>query len=85
MVDILSPSNQADTWANVRTYMSIPSVQQILIVRADAIGAELLRRGPDGIWPEQPAAITDGELVLESIGFRVALPEIYSTTRLARR
>lgn len=85
IVEILSPSNQAETWANVWAYTSIPSVREILVLRGDAVGAELLRRGPDGTWPEQPVTITDGELVLDSIGFRVPLVEVYATTRLARR
>lgn len=85
IVEILSPSNQADTWANVWAYITIPSVREILILRTDAIGAEILRRQADGTWPERPVAIADGELVLESIEFSVALADIYATTRLARR
>ena len=85
IVEILSLSDQADTWANVWAYTSIPSVREILILRSDAIAAELLRRGSDGLWPEHTAAITDGDLVLESISFRVPLREAYATTRLAAR
>ena len=82
LVEVLSPSNQAKTWSNVWAYTSIPSVQEILVLRSDRIGAELLRRSPDGAWPTRPVAITSGELVLESIGFRVAIAEIYARTRL---
>ena len=85
IVEILSLSNQADTWANVWAYTSIPSVREILILRSDAIAAELLRRGSDGLWPEHTVAIADGDLVLESISFRVPLREAYATTRLAAR
>ncbi|MBV9756765.1 MAG: Uma2 family endonuclease [Alphaproteobacteria bacterium] len=85
IVEILSLSDQADTWANVWAYTSIPSVREILILRSDAIAAELLRRGSDGLWPEHTVAITDGDLVLESISFRVPLREAYATTRLAAR
>lgn len=84
LVEILSPSNQAKTWTNVWTYTSIPSVQEILVLRTDRIAAELLRRAPDGAWPERTIVTTDGELVLESIGFRVRLAELYARTRLAR-
>src|SRR5580698_6031783 len=31
LIEILSPSNEADTWANVWTYTTIPSVREILI------------------------------------------------------
>ncbi len=85
LIEILSPGNQAETWANVWAYTTIPSVREILVVRTASIGAELLRREPDGTWPKRPALIEDGALALESIGFRVTLPAIYRTTRLARR
>ena len=44
IVEILSPSNQAETWANVWTYTTIPSVREILVVHLVAMPAELLRR-----------------------------------------
>jgi hypothetical protein len=58
-------------------------VQEILVLRTDRIGAELLRRSADGIWPERPLVIADGELTLESIALRLALRAAYATTRLA--
>ena len=54
LVEILSPSNQSKTWTNVWTYTSIPSVQEILVLRTDRVGAELLRRSREGDWPERP-------------------------------
>jgi len=83
IIEILSPSNQAETWANVWTYATIPSVQEILVLKTATIGAELLRRNPDGSWPTQPSSIKDGDLTLESIGFTFPLAAAYRTTRLA--
>lgn len=84
LVEILSPGNQARTWTNVWAYTSIPSVREILVLRTDRIGAELLRRSTAGEWPERPMAINqDGELSLESIGFNVALAALYVRTHLA--
>lgn len=82
IVEILSPSNQAETWANVWTYTTIPSVREILVLRSLYIGADLLRRRADGSWPQEPEILTDGDLVLDSIGFRTPLAGIYRTTRL---
>jgi Uma2 family endonuclease len=82
LIKILSPSNQAKTWTNVWAYTSILSVQEILVLRADRIAAELLRRSPQGEWPDRPIAITAGDLMLESIGFRVALTDLYARTGL---
>ena len=46
IVEILSPTNEADTWENVWTYVSIPSVQEVLVLRSASIAADLLRRSP---------------------------------------
>ena len=49
-VEILSPSSEADSWANVWAYTSIPSVHEILVVQSLQVDAELLRRLPGGDW-----------------------------------
>ncbi len=54
IVEILSPSNEAETWSNIWAYSSIPSVREILILHTTAINADLLRRDADGNWPEVP-------------------------------
>jgi len=85
VIEILSPSNQAETCANVWAYATIPSVREILVLKTASIGAELLRRNPDGSWPNQPLSVVDGEVTLESIGFSMSLAAAYRTTRLARK
>jgi Uma2 family endonuclease len=84
IVEILSPSNRADTWRNVWTFTTIPGLQEILLVSSTEVRAEMLRRGSDGTWPASSAVIEEGNLVLESIGLVVPLAAIYRTTRLAR-
>jgi Uma2 family endonuclease len=85
VIEILSPSNEAETRENVWAYATIPSVREILLVRSTGIAAELLRRQPDGNWPEQPEFFEEGgELWLESIGFRIGLGEYYVDTYLSR-
>ena len=83
IIEILSPSNQAETWMNVWAYTTIPTVREIVVFRTAAIGALVLRRDADGAWPDQPTAVTEGELALESIGFRMAINEVYRATWLA--
>jgi Uma2 family endonuclease len=83
LIEILSPSNQAETWANVWTYATIPSVKEILVLKTATIGAELLRRNEDGSWPQWPLTLTSGNLMLESIGLTIPLAAPYRTTRLA--
>jgi len=84
LIKILSPSNASDTWDNVWDYTTIPSVLEILVVHSTRVLAELLRRGADGHWPEEPEEIgADGTLRLESIGFGCGLREAYVQTHLA--
>ena len=45
LLEILSPTNEQDTRDNVWAYMTIPSVQQILLVDSTAVRGEMLRRG----------------------------------------
>ena len=77
LVEILSPGNRRETWSNVWTYTTIPSVREILVMRTDEIRVELLRRGPDGTWPSEPVELTGGDLALESLGFRAPLASLY--------
>ena len=83
LIEILSPSNAADTWSNVPLYATLPSVQEILIVHSTKIAAELLRRAPDGIWPKNTEPVgPDGVIWLESIGLELPLREVYRGTHL---
>ena len=83
-IEIRSPSNEAETRANIWADISIPSVVEILAVHSTRIEAELLRRGADGSWPEQPESLRRGAtLTLASIGFSVPLAALYRTTALA--
>jgi len=83
LIEILSPSNQQETWTNVWAYTTIPSVQEILIVRTATAGAQILRRGPDDSWPDIPANVEGANLVLDSIGFQMKLADLYAGTWLA--
>jgi Uma2 family endonuclease len=84
LIEILSPTNVSKTRANVLAYRTIPTVTEIVVVRSTAIGAEILRRGPDGTWPQHPDMIeADSELRLDSIGFAAPLRAAYRTTDLA--
>jgi Uma2 family endonuclease len=84
MIEILSPSNEKETRANVWAYTTIPSVAEIVILRSTSIAAEVLRRNADGSWPGQPEVIgRDGELRLDSIDFTEPLGSAYRGSGLA--
>jgi Uma2 family endonuclease len=84
LIEVLSPGNSADTWDNVWSYTTIPTVREIVVVHSTSLLAEVLRRGTDGHWPEEPEEIgADGTLRLESIDFACPLHQIYAQTHLA--
>jgi hypothetical protein len=76
-VEILSPSNKAETWANIWSYVTIPSVWEILVLHTSDIRVDLLRR-QDGTWPDDPLTLTLGDTVtLESINFATPVAAFY--------
>jgi Uma2 family endonuclease len=84
LIEILSPSNEVETWANIWAYTTIPSVMEIVILSSTKVEADLLRRRGDGSWPEIPERVgPDGKLTLDSIDFDVTLQDVYRTTALA--
>ena len=81
IVEVLSPSNRADTWSNVWAYTTIPSLREILVLESTSIAADLLRRGPDGSWADRPIRIVEGYTVLESIGLSAPIADFYRGSR----
>jgi hypothetical protein len=58
-------------------------LREIAIVHSTRVRVELLRRGPDGHWPEEPEDIeAGGTLSFESIGFTCPLSSVYDQTHL---
>lgn len=83
LVEVLSPTNEEDTWSNIALYATVPSVTEILIVDSREVAAEVLRRGTDGSWPRNPEAVPpSGMIRLTSIGLEVPLAEVYRGTHL---
>jgi Uma2 family endonuclease len=84
LIEILSPGNASDTWDNVWSYTTIPSVREIAVVHSTRVLVELLRRGADESWPAEPEEIgPGGTLRFDSIGFACALADVYAQTHLA--
>lgn len=84
VVEILSPSNQAETWINVWTYTTMPSLQEVIVFHATSVRADLMRRRKDSTWPDDPERVKDGDLVLQSIGLSTPLADLYRVTGLRR-
>jgi Uma2 family endonuclease len=80
LIEILSPTNHAETWRNVWAYMTIPALREILVVRTVSVGVELLRRGDDDVWPDKPLSIADGDFTLSSIDLNLTVASLYRGT-----
>jgi Uma2 family endonuclease len=78
IMEILSPSNVADTRAAVVRDMSMASVQEIVVPHSTETRAELRRRAPDGGWTHLMLG-ADDDVALESIGLIVSLAAFYRT------
>ncbi len=86
LIEMLSPSNDAQTRANAWAYTTIPSVVEILLLSSMSVAGELLRRNSLGQWVGDPLMLDAGSHVhLASIGFRSLLRDFYTTTSLAAR
>jgi Uma2 family endonuclease len=84
LIEVLSPTNVSRTRANVRSYQTIASVAEIVVLHSTSISGEVLRRQPDGSWPKEPEYLAaDDTLRLDSIGFAAPLRSAYRTTGLA--
>ena len=82
-VEILSPSNEAETWNSVLAYTTIPSMQDILVVHSVKVEAEVLTRQPDGTWPAEFTQVSD-RVLLPSIEAEFDVADVYATTEFAR-
>lgn len=78
-IEILSPSNARETREAVRACLSIPSLREAVILGSEERAAEIYRRDAEGNWLPEPDEVgADEELVLDSIGFRVAINAVYA-------
>lgn len=83
ILEVLSPSNEQDTRANVWVYMTMPSVRQVLLLASTAVRGEMFQRRDDGSWPEEAQVLTAGDTVrVEPIGFECPLAAFYARTNL---
>jgi Uma2 family endonuclease len=84
IIELLAPSNQADTWDNVRNYATVPSVSSIIIIDTQRVHADVLTRDSNGHWPLDPLVCTRGDTIsIASLKLHVPLDQVYRGTYLA--
>lgn len=84
IVDVMSPSNQKETWDSILTLASLTSLIEILVVDSERINAQIFCRDADGSWPipGQQLVVTAGSVRVECLGLDLPLAEVYAGTHL---
>jgi Uma2 family endonuclease len=81
IVEVLSPSNEDDTWETIHTLAGLATLKEILVVRSDRLEAEVYTRDASGAWPRDPVtAGAGGRISLASIGLELPVAEVYAGT-----
>lgn len=82
IIEILSPTNTADeVFSKIWAYRTIPSVQELLIISARSIGAEVQRRAGDR-WEIAASTDRSGFLPLGAIGIDLPMAGLYRHVRV---
>ncbi|MFO1170555.1 MAG: Uma2 family endonuclease [Hyphomicrobiaceae bacterium] len=83
IIEVLSPSNQRETWESIWACATIPSLVEIAVVDSDRQRVEVFRRDERGNWPKTSLPIsTGGAIELKSIGATFVLADVYAGTPL---
>ena len=83
LVEVLSPATEAyDRGKKFEHYRSIESLREYLLVASDRVHAELFTRQPDGRWLLTSANRLEDSLDLQSLGYRLALADLYASIDL---
>lgn len=83
IVEVISLSNEPDTWESIHALAGLASLKEIVVVQSTRIEAEVFRRGADGAWPEDgETVIAGGTLRLGSVDGDLSMQDIYQDTTL---
>ena len=84
IVEVLSPSNEPDSWESIRALAGLTSLTEILVVQSTRVEAQVFRRDAQGAWPSEPEIAKEGgTITLASIGLELPVGEVYRDTHLA--
>ena len=84
IVEVMSPSNENDTWASIHALAGLQSLQEVLVVQSTRVEVQVYRRDAKGAWLNEPVATATsatGSVGLQSIGLDLPVAEIYYGTQ----
>lgn len=82
IIEVLSPSNEDDTWESSRALAPLLTLTEIVMVASEKIEVEIFRREPAGAWTTEPGVVHSGRIELTSIGLDLDIAEVYRGTYL---
>lgn len=84
IAEVLSPSNERETWEAIWACATIPSVREFLIVDSERVHAQIFTKDAAGVWPQDPVIVEgSGTVHLHSIEAALPIAEVYAGTYLA--
>lgn len=83
IVEVLSPSNEVETWETITALAALVSLKEILVVHSTSVEARVFTRSAAGGWPSEPAVVTAGGVIrLTCIDLDLPIAEAYRDTHL---
>ena len=83
IVEVLSPSNEVETWETITALAALVSLKEILLVHSTSVEARVFTRNAAGGWPSEPAVVTAGGVIrLTCIDLDLPIAEAYRDTHL---
>ena len=84
IIEVMSPSNQKETWDSIYAMATIPTLIEIVVVDSENVRVEVFHRVGIARWPDKGVVFEAGDTVrLESISAELPVSEIYAGTHLA--
>jgi Uma2 family endonuclease len=84
IVEVMSPSNEEQTWDSIRAIAVFASLQEIVVAQSTEARVDVYRRDSAGNWLRDPETTSaTGTVRLTSLGAELGMNEIYDGTNLA--
>ena len=83
IVEVMSPSNEDETWESINALASLTSLKEIVVVQSTEVAVSVYTRDAGGNWPGDPVMTAAGGTVrFASIDLDLPIWEVYRDTPL---
>jgi Uma2 family endonuclease len=82
VIEILSPSNRAETLAKLPYYGQFETIQEIVFVESERVGLRVYRRADGADWLDRPSEESRDMVALASLGVALTAAEVYRNVPL---